>query len=294
METVRVWFGALCLAASLGAQVEDKQVVTRRFPLAAGAAPEIVVTVITGGIRVTAHAVNEVALTATTHYEAPDAAALAEQKKQIRFESEQSGNNIWIGIEGDGYRDRGWSRPRELGWRGKSPAGKTGPAERRWRFRHDIDLKVPREAHLKLSTVNGGSIEVDGVSGEFHLNNVNGGIDVKHAGGFGRAHTVNGPVTMAFDKNPSGPTSVKTINGEVHLYFEKNLNADFKIKTFNGKIYSDFAMLARTGAATKAEDRGLKRIWRTSGFSTARVGGGGPEIELDGFNGDIHILERKN
>ena len=286
----------IALALPLAAQlVEDNRVVTKRFPMTAGAAaPELVVSITTGNIRVTSHAGTEIVMNAKVHYEASDAASLADLQQRVHLESEQSGNNVWIGVESGGE----WhaKRPRELGWRGKAPASSSGESgRRRWHFRHDIELQVPRAAHLKLSTVNGGSIEIDGVAGEFNLNNVNGGIEIRNGSGHGRAHTVNGPVSIGFSKAPTGPTSVKTINGKVDLSLPPGLNADFKIKTFNGKVYSDFAMNGRSTAPPAAPlERGMKRIWRSGDFSHTRTGSGGPEIELDGFNGDIYIREKKN
>ena len=290
----------IALALPLAAQlVEENRVVTKRFPVTAGgAAPELAVSIVTGNIRVTSHAASEIILNAKVHYEAPDAAALADLQQRVRLESEQAGNNVWIGVESDGEWNSGSSRAnrrRELGWRGKTPAAPSGEGGRRGRFRHDIELQVPRAAHLKLSTVNGGSIEIDGVAGEFNLNNVNGGIDVRNGSGFGRAHTVNGPVSLGFAKAPTGPTSVKTINGKVELSLPAGLNADFKIKTFNGKVYSDFSMTGRSTEPPSAPlERGMKRIWRSNDFSHTRTGNGGPEIQLDGFNGDIYIHEKKN
>ena len=290
-----ILFLALPMAAQM---VEDNRVVTKRFPVTAGAAPEIAVAIVTGGIRVTASSGNEIVMNAKVHYEAPDAASLAELQKRVRLETEQSGNNVWIGTESDEWdRGNGSRRPRELGWRNRTPpsSGSSGEGGRRSSFRHDIELQVPRTAHLKLRTVNGGSIEIDGVSGEFDLNNVNGGIEVKRADGFGRANTVNGPVSIDFARHPSGATSVKTINGKVHLYFPTGLNADFQIKTYNGKIYSDFALAGRASTPEAIESsNGMKRIWRSNAFSNTRAGRGGLQIQIDGFNGDIHILEKKN
>jgi DUF4097 and DUF4098 domain-containing protein YvlB len=284
---------AIIIALPAGAQAaEDIQTITRRFPVSG--APEIVVAIVTGGIRVTSHAGSEVVMTAKTQYEAADAASLDELKKRVRFEIEQSANNIWIGVESDNWDSGTSRRSRELGWRGKTPASSSKESGRRWQFRHDVELNVPRTAHLKLRTVNGGEIQVDGVSGEFDLNNVNGGIDVKGADGFGKAHTVNGPITLSFQRNPSGPLSVKTINGKVQLYLQPPLNADFKIKTFNAKVYSDFVLTDRPLAPQMvATSSGTKRVWRLDRFAGARAGNGGHEIAIDAFNGDVHILEKK-
>ena len=271
--------------------VEVTRSINKRFTI--GSTPsEIVVAVINGGIKVTAGSGNEVVLTAKLHYEAPDATSLAELEKRVRLETEQSGNNLWIGTESDEW-NRETRRQRELGWRGKTPPEESREG-RRWSFRHEVELQVPRASHLKLRAVNQGNIEVDGVAGEFDLNNVNGSIDLKRADGFGRAHTVNGGVTLDFARNPSGPVSVKTINGKVNLYLLSGLNADLKWKTFNGSAYSDFALVDRPIPAqiTKTQD-GLTRISRIRQYAGARVGSGGPEIFVDGFNSNIYFHEKK-
>lgn len=293
----------LFLAAALAvcsAAITDDQIVTRTFPVAPGVAPEIVVNIVTGSIRVTTHAAATVELNAKVHLESAGAASLAALKNHLRLESEQSGHNIWIGLESTGDT---WSSPRsrrELGWRNKTGAPGTrnrGDGGNHDRFRHDIELRVPRSAHLKLRTVNGGNIEVDGVEGEFDFNNVNGGIAHKGGAGFGRAHTVNGPVTLSLTAQPAGPLSVKTVNGAVRLSTPRNLNANVQLKTLHGKVHTDFAMspgVPSTQQPAPAE-QGMKRIWRANSFSPGRIGdGSGPAIEISTLNGDIDILENKN
>jgi hypothetical protein len=287
---------AFVLTLPLAAQlIEDNRVVTKRF--AVSGAPEIVVSIVTGDIKVTAYSGSEVVMNAKVHYEAPDGGSLGDLLKHVRLESEQQGNNIWIGMESDEWNGNSNSsrRPREFGWRNQAQrGGSSNDGGKRWRYRHDIELQVPRTAHLKLSTVNGSNIEVTGVTGEFYLNNVNGGIDVRNADGSGRAHTVNGPVSISFVKSPAGPVSMKSVNGKMTVALPRGSGAEFKIKTLNGKIYSDFPMTALASASTKASEDGMKRIWRTDRFSNLRVGNGGPEVSIDGLNGEIQILEKKN
>jgi len=288
---MKLAIGLSIAASALWAQVEDTQTITKRFAVS-GAVPEIVVSIISGGIRVTAHDSNEVVLNAKAYYRADDAAQLAELKKNARFDGDQQGNNVWIGVEYEGQWDNGWRRPREYGWRGKTPPER-GKTQRGWKFKHDVELRVPRNAHLKLSTVNEGEIAVDGVAGEFSYNNVNGGIDVKGANGFGRAHTVNGPVSLSFGKNPGGALSVKTINGKVRVGLMNGLNANVKLKTMNGRMYSDFSMLANAASPAAMEERNGKRIWKMNGFSNGRIGNGGAEIAIETLNGEIQILENR-
>src|SRR5262245_51242882 len=56
----------------------------------------------------------------------------------------------------------------------------------------NITLLVPADTSLKLSTVNGGNIEVEGVNGEIDANNVNGSVVIKDVSGAVVAHALNG------------------------------------------------------------------------------------------------------
>lgn len=288
---------------TLRGAVSDDQVINRTFALGAGAAPEIVVTIVSGSIRVTTHSAASVAFNAKVHLESADAAGLANLKNRLRLESEQSGPNIWIGLEAgvDSAGPPPARSRREFGWRANRgvASGRRGEDHHNQdRFRHDIELQVPRSAHLKLRTVNGGDIEVDGVTGEFEFSNVNGGITLKHATGSGRAHTVNGAVTLAFDAHPTGPVSIKTVNGPVRLLTPANLNASVRLKTLHGKVHSDFPMTlgaATTAPPPGATEQGMKRIWRANNFSPGRIGPGtGPAIDINTLNGSIDILENRN
>ncbi|MEZ5402958.1 MAG: hypothetical protein R2729_24990 [Bryobacteraceae bacterium] len=277
----------LAVSAACAASVAENGTFSKRFPVSG--APEVVVSVVEGDIRVTTHSGSEVIVEAKYRYEAEDAASLERLKKQLAFDAEQSGNNVWAGL--DGPRDGGWRREREFGWRGKNRE-KTR-ADRGWKFRHDVEVKAPREAHLKLSTVNRGTITVDGVRGEFSLSNVNGGIEARGLDGFGKLNTVNGPITASFARNPAQACSVRTVSGKVELSFQKDLNADFKLKTLNGKLYSDFPMTAGVAEKASAESKGMKRIYRAGGANGGRVGRGGVEIDIHGVNGEVRILEAR-
>lgn len=298
---------SLC-AATFGlaaATVSDDQVITRRFPLApGGAVPEVVVSLINGPIRVTAHDTAEVALDAKVHLEASDAARLADMKNRVRLESEQAGQNVWIGVEADWDNWSGRSgvgggrRPRELGWRGKSEARERDSTEREFsRFRHEVELRVPKNAHLKLRTVNGGEIAVTGVEGEFDLSTVNGGIALQRAAGYGTARTVNGPVSLGFRGHPTGAIRARTVNGAVTLAFPAGLNATLRLNNRHGGVTTDFPLTAAATASSadgsvKPEEKGMKRIWTSGRASELRAGvGTGPLIEAQTVNGAIRILE---
>lgn len=157
--------------------------------------------------------------------------------------------------------------------------------------RMDFKIHVPRNIEVRVKTVNEGRVVVRGIDGNFHVGNVNGGIEIEDISGSGAAHTVNGPVSVSFRQNPRENSDFKSINGEVSLRFAHNLSADFRIKTFNGSVYSDFPVTALPVHAVREERNGGKAIFHADRFTAVRVNAGGPEITMENLNGDINILE---
>ncbi len=108
------------------------------------------------------------------------------------------------------------------------------------------------------------------------------------------ARTVNGQIRIRFDAAPRMDIYVKNVNGEIDLEFASPLDADCRLRTRNGSIYSAFAFapLPDNQPPTVTE-RGLRRIVSSNRYAGGRAGRGGPEIRVEGTNGDIRLRERK-
>jgi hypothetical protein len=157
-----------------------------------------------------------------------------------------------------------------------------------YEVRYDFTIKVPRDAAIRLCTVNGGDVTVSGTQGDFDVTNVNGLIDMKNVAGSGRAHTVNGPVSVTFTANPRSESSFKTINGNVDVQFLDGLAAEFAMKTMNGGLYTDFDVQPLPGTMSAAPERQNGRfMYRANQFTRVRVGNGGPQITFETLNGNV-------
>ena len=155
-------------------------------------------------------------------------------------------------------------------------------------MRFDFTIRVPRNAALRLCTINGGDVVVNGTRGDFEVSNVNGLIDMRQVAGSGRAHTVNGPVSVSFTANPKQPSSFKTVNGNVDVWFPDGLAADFAMKTFNGGLFTDFeTQPLATVVPAAGERRNGKFVYRVNEFTRLRIGKGGPEIAFETLNGNV-------
>jgi hypothetical protein len=152
----------------------------------------------------------------------------------------------------------------------------------------DFTIRVPRAAAIRMCTINGGDVIVNGTQGDFDVTNVNGLVEMRNIAGAGRAHTVNGPVSVTFTSNPKQPSSFKTVNGNVDVQFLDGLSADLAMKTMNGGLFTDFEAQPLAGkAAAMGERRNGKFVYHVNEFTRVRVGSGGPELTFETLNGNV-------
>jgi hypothetical protein len=171
--------------------------------------------------------------------------------------------------------------------------GATRERRREYAVAYDLELQVPEQATLVLSTVTDGDIVVRDVRGEMTLRNVNGSIELRNVAGTVSGRTVNGRIRASFQANPAAACSFATVNGDLDLYFPAALAAEFRMKTMNGGIYSDFPVQALAAEPGAPKHEGGRFVYRSRGFQGVRVGSGGPEVRLETLNGDIMIADNK-
>jgi len=154
-----------------------------------------------------------------------------------------------------------------------------------------LHVLVPRATSLTLATVNGGELTVRGVHGEHELSNVNGGIRAENVSGTVVAQTTNGGVVVTFDHaDPGKAMSFATLNGNVEVTFPADFGADLSMQTTNGEIFTDFEFTPGKNAPEVRQNRegGRYRV-EVKREVTGSINGGGGEIRLTTFNGDILV-----
>lgn len=259
-------------------EVMDESTVTRTLAFAAGGGGSLDVRNINGFIRVEATSEGAVQMSIHKVIRAATRDDLAEAQRDVRLDFRDGAPRVEATVTdrrghvcGEPWNDDGqrWDRVR-------------------YDVRFDFTIRVPRDAALRLCTINGGDVIVTGTRGDFDVSNVNGNIEMRDVAGSGRAHTVNGPVTVTFAANPPQPSSFKTVNGDVDVSFREGLAADFAMKTFNGGLFTDFdAQPQATSVAAAGERRNGRFVYRANAFTRVRVGKGGPEITFETLNGNV-------
>ena len=264
---MKIAAGMLCASALWR---EDRQTINRNFALPTGHRT-VEIRGISGFIRVTGAAGNDVKFHVEQRLDARTPEALVRLKEEVKLRFTESGGMVKAEVE---KRDRDWEKGQKI--------------------EHDVTVTVPHDVRLVVRNVNG-EITVEDVRGEYELKTVNGKVMLNKAAGAGTVETVNGSLHATYVDNPRNNVTFKTINGKIELWLRQGLNADFNLKTMTGKIYSDFEMSSQpTSAEASGEKRGTKWVYKSDGKAATRVANGGPLFTLSGLNSEILIHSQGN
>ncbi len=157
-----------------------------------------------------------------------------------------------------------------------------------------LRILVPRQTSVSLSTVNDGDIHVQGLEGELELSNVNGEITARDVQGSVVAHTTNGDVKVVMTRvDPKAALAFATLNGDVDVTLPASFKGELRMRSDNGEIYTDFDVQLSTPPAKVEQKRnGGRYRLEVDQEMHGTIGGGGPEIQLRTFNGDIYLRKR--
>jgi len=260
---------------------QKQETVEKSFTLPAGAHNSLDIDNIFGSIEVTGGSGNQVHVVVTETWRGESDAAVDRARKEVSLDISQDAGAVKFYVNG----------PFRCHDHGSDCCCCDSSDDRNYSVKMDFKVEVPAQIDVEARTVNEGHVRISNVAGKFLVRNVNGGIELNSMGGSGSARTVNGPVTVSFRQNPRENSDFKSINGAVELRFAPGLSADFRFKNFNGGIYSDFPVTALPARDNTVEHQGGKVIFRADRYSAARIGSGGPEVQVENLNGEIRILE---
>ncbi|HXR97110.1 MAG TPA: DUF4097 family beta strand repeat-containing protein [Terriglobales bacterium] len=160
----------------------------------------------------------------------------------------------------------------------------------------NITVQVPVHTSLNLHTVNGGSIQVQGVDGDINVDNTNGSVTLDHVAGSVVAHALNGRVMATITRlDATKPSSFSSLNGNLDITLPADAKANVRMKSDNGDIFVDdgfnFQVTRGNVGGTdqgQRDSNGMYRVKIDRNIS-GTLNGGGPDLRIENFNGNIYL-----
>jgi len=145
-------------------------------------------------------------------------------------------------------------------------------------FGHDpkeeVIIKAPRQIALLLRGINGRVYSTD-IDGSLDLKGLNGKAELGQVSDSCTIDGINGSIVVGLNKLGDRGAQIHGVNGGIELRLAPGLNADLTAKGMNGNVKSEISDVTVE-----------KTDW--SRYS-ARIGNGGPEIEIKGINGNVRL-----
>lgn len=151
--------------------------------------------------------------------------------------------------------------------------------------RAEFTIVVPRGTALDLTNGWGGDIDVEDVTGDVEVKNMNGEIDLTRLGGGALVETMNGEITASFTALPAGKAlSFTSMNGEIALRIPEEAKANVRFRTQNGSILTDFdeaALLTKSEALASDAPQAASEAARVAGEVAREVAQAAREVSTE-------------
>ena len=146
--------------------------------------------------------------------------------------------------------------------------------------KEEVTIKAPRQIALSLRGINGRVFSSD-IDGPLEVKGVNGRVELGQASDSVEIDGINGSIAVGLNKLSERGVRIHGVNGGIELKLSSGLNADLTAKGMNGSVRSEIAEVT-----VEKDDH-----W--SHYS-ARIGSGGPAIEISGINGNVRLTRADN
>ena len=135
-------------------------------------------------------------------------------------------------------------------------------------------LSVPRYVDVSVQGVSG-PVNIGEIEGALRISGNSGNINLAQSGSGSRIKGNNGTTTIKLRKLDAGGLELSGNSGAIKLYVGDELNVDVKVRSLSGTVSSELPNVKfnKVGAADYY----------------ARIGSGGPTINVEGTSGSISL-----
>jgi hypothetical protein len=156
-----------------------------------------------------------------------------------------------------------------------------------------LHIKVPTRASLDIELYQGGDVEINNIAGAIEAEAFKGSIIANGVSGPIVAETHNTDIVVSFDKlNQKNPTSLTSHSGNIDISVSKNTAAKINVQSYKGEILSGLANDFIASEDVKRKSKGGKQKITIGGMMSAEVNGGGQDITLTTYNGNVYVRSK--
>jgi len=162
----------------------------------------------------------------------------------------------------------------------------------------DLVIQVPFSTSLQLSCRDDErGVTVERVNGEIEVDTSDGPITLTNVSGPVVADSSDGEIKVVFGKiTPGKPMSLSAMDGDIDITLPLDVKASLKMKTDEGQIFTDFDVQLTPSQQKKEEDErkegGGYRVTYEK-VTLGLINGGGTEIQLTTYEGNIYVRKAK-
>ncbi len=268
---------SLIMVVTCGAQEFKKPV-----KLELDATGTVLVENIFGDVKVVGYDGDKILVTGEITLEARTKEKLEMGKEEFSIDAAKRNDSLLIFNKAPFITNR-FSEVRERWW------GNNGQ-EPDYRFLVHLEVKIPKNTNLWVSTVNDGKVKVVEVSGAIQASNVNGPVALENVEKVVKAKAVNGNIDITYNNLPGSDSDFKTVNGDITINVGSALNTTVEFESMNGDLYTDFDYSGMGPEIKKVQDRrGGRTKYKIESTTKIKIGAGDQAISFNTINGNMYI-----
>jgi hypothetical protein len=158
--------------------------------------------------------------------------------------------------------------------------------------RVDLTIAAPVRTSLKLRKTGRGStpgaVTVRGLEGDLEVHVEAGDVTLSDVAGSVIAHSTSGSVLATVKRvTPDRPMAFTSYSGNVDVTLPRSIRADLILRSGLKDVFTDFELVRKPGAPAGGQAGGFRQ--RGNQGVRATVNGGGPELELRTYAGNVYL-----
>jgi DUF4097 and DUF4098 domain-containing protein YvlB len=149
----------------------------------------------------------------------------------------------------------------------------------------DLRIQVPVRTNLKLNKTGHGGLTVQGVDGDLEISSASGPVRLLDVSGSVVAHSMAGDITASLSRvTPDRPMAFTAFAGNVDVTLPASVKANLILADNQGSVSTDFDIQNKSrGVSVNSADSSIR----------GTLNGGGPDIELRSFAGNLYLRKHK-